>query len=310
MIGLTIFKNLFDNTTDKSMQFDDFDRFEAFMYKLSEIEYRDKKDASLMTPASFLPDTTRANVNVIEWQSWAAVDVDDQVYDGDLKEELIELYGQYRFICYSTASSTIAKPKFRLIFPLSAPVKQAKIKHFWFALNKELGDIGDPQTKDLSRMYFVPGKYIGSNAFIFSNTGDLMDPSILMGKYEYAVKTGNSFLDKLPASVREQLIKHRKEQMDNTSIAWSNYHNCPFINRRLVVEYQTINETGWYSKMYAIMVSIAINAIRQKYPINSMEIADLCTQIDNDNGGWYKNRPLTREAEGAIKFAYENTVDI
>jgi hypothetical protein len=62
--------------------------------------------------------------------------------------------------------------------------------------------------------------------------------------------------------------------------------------------------------MYAIMVSIAINAIRQKYPINSVEIADLCTQIDNDNGGWYKNRPLTREAEGAIKFAYENTVDI
>lgn len=310
MIGLTIFKNLFDNSTDKTMQFDDFDKFESFMYKLSEIEYADKKDAALMTPASFISDTTRANVNVIEWQSWAAVDVDDQVYDGDLQEELTKLYGQYRFICYSTASSTTEKPKFRLIFPLASTVKMDKIKHFWFALNKELGDIGDPQTKDLSRMYFVPGKYVGSNSFIFSNSGDLMNPSELMSKFEYVAKTGNSFLDKLPQGLRDQLVNHRKDQMNNTSITWSNYTNCPFVNKKLVFEYQTISETGWYSKMYAIMVSIAINAIRKKYPITSREIADLCTQIDNANGGWYKNRPLTREAEGAIKFAYENTVDI
>ena len=40
---------------------------------------------------------------------------------------------------------------------------------FWYALNKELGDIGDPQTKDLSRMYYVPGKYEGAYNFIFNN---------------------------------------------------------------------------------------------------------------------------------------------
>jgi len=307
LVKLTAFKNLYDNKTDKTMEFDDVESFEQFLYKLSEVKYDSKKDASLISPATFLAGMTRANKAVVNWAGWAAVDVDDHLFEGDLEKELNSKYGRYTYICYSTASSTIEHPKFRLVFPLNANVKANKIKHFWFALNKELDDIGDPQTKDLSRMYFVPGKYKGANNFIFTNQGSIMDPYVIMDKVEYIEKTtGNSFLDGLPESVRQQVVSHRKEQMINNSISWTSYHNCPFVNKRLVSEYKTISETGWYRKMYQIMVSIAINAIRKKYPINSQEIAEMCTQIDNETGGWYKNRPLQREAEGAIQFAYEN----
>ena len=64
-------------------------------------------------------------------------------------------YEQYRYFCYSTASSSLTNPKFRLVFPLTQWVNKEDIKHFWFALNKEIGDIADAQTKDLSRMYYV-----------------------------------------------------------------------------------------------------------------------------------------------------------
>ena len=54
------------------------------------------------------------------------------------------------------------------------------------------------------------------------------------------------------------------------------------------------------------MTSIAGIAIRKKYPITSQEIAELCRQIDMDNGGWYDNRPLKKEADRAIEYVYSN----
>jgi hypothetical protein len=307
MVSMTIFKNLYDNKTDKSMEFDDFNQLSSFLYRLSTIEYINKRDASLMSPATFLSGMTRANKSVVDWAGWAAVDVDDHVFEGDLESELKSLYGKYSYVCYSTASSSNEHPKFRLVFPLTHSVKADKIKHFWFALNAELGDIGDPQTKDLSRMYFVPGTYEGANNFIFGNDGEYVNPYDIMDRHEYAEpSTGNSFLDSLPEEVKKQILDHRKTQMTNTNVTWSDYRDCPFVNKRLIFEYKTIDDSGWYRKMYQIMVSISVNALRKRYPITAVEVAELCRQIDSDNGSWYNNRPLEREARGAINFAYEN----
>ncbi len=306
MISFTMFKNLYDNKTNKFMNLSDFSDFENLLYDLAKKPLKDKKSAQLITPAIFCEGTTRANANVMGWKGWAAVDVDDHVFEGDLKEELHAKYGDYYYICYSTASSTKEHPKFRLVFPLKNSVISEKIKHFWYALNKELGEIGDAQTKDLSRMYFIPGSYEGAHNFIFTNKGEYVDPNLLMRRYDYIQKTGNTFLDSLPEAVKTQILAHRKEQMTNTSISWHNYKDCPFVNKRLVAEYKTISDTGWYRKMYQIMCSMASNAVKQKYPINAMEIAEMCTQIDNETGQWYQNRPLVREATGAIEFAYEN----
>jgi hypothetical protein len=258
-----------------------------------------------MSPASFLPDTTRANDNVVMWSGWAAIDIDDYVTD-NVESDLREKYGKYHYICYSTASSTKEHPKFRLIFPLRSDVVNKDIKHFWFALNKELNDIGDAQTKDLSRMYYVPGTYKGAYNFIFTNVGKMIDPSEMMGLHEYIEKTGNSFMDNLPKGIRDQIIAHRKNEMTNTTITWYNYKDCPFVPKNMVKEYSMISETGWYSKMYAIMIAIAGSAIKKKYPINADQIAELCKQIDMDNGGWYNNRPLKKEADGAIEYIYGN----
>jgi hypothetical protein len=71
----------------------------------------------------------------------------------------------------------------------------------------------------------------------------------------------------------------------------------------MIAEYQTITETGWYSKMYQIMVSIASNAIKSKYPITPEEVSRLCKEIDLETGNWYKQRPMTLEAGRAISYA-------
>jgi len=308
MVSLTIFKNIFDNKTNKRMDFPDFPAFEKFLYKLSEENLGSKKDAVLMSPAVYTPDTTRKNDNVIEWASWCCVDVDEYISEGDLRDDLVQRFGSHYFVCYSTASSTTAHPKFRVVFPLTTSVERDKIKHFWYALNTELGDLADKQTKDLSRMYYIPAKYALADNFIFSHRdGDYINPDQLMEKHAYAQKSNlNNFFDRLPDELQKQIIEHRKQKLDQTDVQWSSYRDCPFFPRQLESEYRSINNTGWYHKMFQIMVATAGNAIKRKYPITAAEISQLCRELDNETGGWYANRPMDKEADRALEYVYKN----
>ena len=220
--SLTLFKSIFDNKTHKRMDFTSYAQLERMLFDLADQKRKDKKSAQLISPAIYVEDTTRANDNVIGWAGWCAVDVDEHVFDGDLEKELIDAYGKWNHVIYSTASSTKEHPKFRIVFPLTVHLPAEKIKHFWYALNKELGDVGDAQTKDLSRMYYIPGKYEGAYNFIFNNfSGEVMDPYDIMAKHNYVEKYSSSLLDNLPPSIRKAMLVHRKNEMVNTNVSWS-----------------------------------------------------------------------------------------
>ena len=304
--SLTIFKNLFAIKTDQRMDFDSFDELEKLLYKLSDQPLASKKDAVLISPATYKPDTTRKNDNVVEWSGWCAVDVDDYEPEGELKDDLIRRFSTWRFTCYSTASSTRSNPKFRLVFPLTRAVKMERIRDFWYALQTELGDLGDRQTKDLSRMYYIPGKYADAYNFIFSNGGVSIDPDELIFKHPMPKKANlNNFFDRLPDEMQKQIIEYRKNKLD-ANYEWTSYRDCPFFPKKLEMEYRAISNTGWYHKMYQIMVAIAGNAIKNKYPITVSEISKMCRELDGDTGNWYKNRPLDKEADRALEYVYKN----
>lgn len=307
--SLTIFKNLYDNKTHKRIDCKTWEEFEKLLYSLSQRDIATKRDAELISPAVFKPGTTRANDNVTSWAGWAAVDVDDVDFNYDtLQQTLKDSYGDNYFVCYSTASSTQDKPKFRLVFPLTSEIENSRIKHFWFALNKHLGDIGDAQTKDLSRMYFTPANYTGACNFIFTNPGQPINPDALMARYPYDnTRNSKNFLDRLPGDWADKIIASRKSQLDNTSLTWTSYRDCPLWPKKLGAEYVMASD-GWYRKMYAIMVSIAGNAVYRKYPITAKEIEDLCREFDADTGNWYENRPMHIEADRALEYIYKNGV--
>ena len=155
-------------------------------------------------------------------------------------------------------------------------------------------------------MYYIPGKYANAFNFIFTREGDYIDPKILMEKHEYIEKGGDTFFDKLPKSMQEALINHTKNSLTNTDITWTSYRDCPFFPRNLETEYRSITGTGWYYKMYQIMVALAGNAIKSKYPITAKEIAWLCRELDMDTGNWYEKRPLDKEAERALEYVMKN----
>ena len=299
MASLTIFNNIYDNKTHQRMDYDSFDEFEAVLFKLSEsTKYPTKKDAPLISPAIYKKDATRCNDGVVAWAGWCAVDVDVEVNE--------EPWNKYYHIKYSTASSTVDLPKFRLVFPLTRYVNKEEIKHFWFALNKELGEIGDAQTKDLSRMYYIPAKYEGAHNFIYKNKGKLLDPSMLMEQHRYVVQDG-SFFDKLPPAIRQGLMDHRKNQLNNKNYTWTGYKDCPFVNQKKIEEYKRLND-GWYYALYQLMVSIAGNAIAKGYPITAKEVEYIIRDLDAECGNWYLKRPIDKEAERAIEFVFSKNI--
>lgn len=305
--SLTIFKNQFDNKTHRRLDLPTWESLVGFLHKLSTVEKKGKRDAELISPSLYHYGTTRANKNVYAWGCWAAVDVDDYVPEGNLKDALLDHIGMYSFVCYSTASSTSDHPKFRLVFDLSRKVDESEIRHFWFALNKQLGEIGDAQTKDLSRMYYIPANYAGANNFFYNHSGIPVDVDALLVAHPYDDrKNSKSFLDRLPDELKEQVIAHRKNKLENISYTWTSYSDCPFWPKKLAAEYIMISGTGWYSKMYAIMVKIAGNATYRGYPISSSQIAELCKQFDSEHGNWYENRPLEVEADRALEYIYKN----
>lgn len=322
MYSLTVFKSVYDNNTETRVDFETFEKFEKSLYHLSTLPgYKPKKGESsknaspLISPATYKPGTTRANANVVEWAQWAALDVDNHTFNGDLEDELARLYPGYYYICYSTASSTESHPKFRLVFPLSRAVDAKEIRHFWFALNTEFGRVGDSQTKDLSRMYYVPAQYPDAFNFIFTHrTAGYLNVDDLLAKHKYEEKANsNNFFDRLPEELQKEVIKHRQNKLtqNKSNITWTSYKDCPFVNQNLISEYKRISRTdgsGRYSMIYKIMTSIACNAIKKKYPINEFEISEMILQLDRDTANRYQKRPLNVEAGRAIEFAYKNAL--
>ena len=319
MISLTVFKSIFDNKTDTRVDFDDFEKFEKSLYHLSTLEgYKAKrgewtnKASPLISPAVYKQGTTRSNANVIEWAGWAAIDVDNHVFNGNLEDELYSRYGSWYYICYSTASSTPDHPKFRLVFPLTKNIESSNIKHFWYALNTEFESMGDRQTKDLSRMYYVPAKYPNAFNFIFTNVGNYIDPDALMQAHPWtAPSDSSSFIDRLPPELQKEVIAHRQQKMNESKkeYSWNSYKDCPFVNKNLVSEYRSISRidgSGRYSLIYKIMTSIACSAIKHKYPITEYEIVNLIRELDRETSNRYAKRPLNVEASRAIEFAYRH----
>jgi len=308
---LTIFKSPFDNKTHRKMKLSSWGEFVRLLQGLSQREgiKGGNNSSPLISPAVFKDGTTRANRNTLYWGAWAAIDIDDHDLPNDvdkLKETLYARFGQYNFVVYSTASSREDHLKFRLVFELDEKIEHDRIKACWYALNQWVEELGDPQTKDMARMYYVPARYPNAYDFFFCNDGRPINTSELIARFPYKEKSRNSFLDQLSPDMRDAVIQHRKSQLNNTDITWTGYRDCPFWPRKLATEYLSINASGWYAKMYHIMVAIAGNAYKRQYPITEAEIEQLCRQFDSENGNWYQSRPMHVEAQSALKYIYEN----
>jgi hypothetical protein len=134
-------------------------------------ESESKMDGELYSPVKYFPNTTRGATNVES--VWCLVaDLDGEDY-----ESVGAVAQRYEHVAYTTFSHSFASPHFHIVFPLADSVPGFEWREVWIALHEHLGIIGDPATKDPSRLFFMPQHRADSPFQVVSNRGDLLDPT-------------------------------------------------------------------------------------------------------------------------------------
>ncbi|WP_344762131.1 DNA primase family protein [Actimicrobium antarcticum] len=147
---------------------------------LSKHDVREDKEGRCISFHQLMPGATRANANV-ELVSAYVIDSDDGAGLDEIKKPLTGL----EYVIYSTHSHTPDKPKYRVVFPLSAPVGHADWDYFRGAADAELaGGHNDGSTKDASRLYYTPScpESRAEHAYFEHVRGEAIDSAAMIAK--------------------------------------------------------------------------------------------------------------------------------
>jgi hypothetical protein len=144
---VSLFNNKFDNKPKEKLF-----AIDNFIKHLQCPDVRSVKDGLLWCPARYRNDH-RAKINVIEL-SILELDIDN----GATLAEALDPFKKlgYFTLYHTTFSHTQEHHKFRIIVPLSKPIPSDQFIYLYYWANKLVGKVVDPQSKDESRMFYLP----------------------------------------------------------------------------------------------------------------------------------------------------------
>lgn len=102
------------------------------------------------------------------------------------KEELSEIFKNYYFFAYETASSnhTFHEYRWRLVIPLSRSVTPDEYSFLYqYFLDKFNLDL-DRQTRSINAIFYLPEHYEGFEPYFIENKANLLNPDLLLNKKE------------------------------------------------------------------------------------------------------------------------------
>lgn len=128
-----------------------------------------KTDGALWSPVEYYPGTTRGNRNV-RFVEALVVDMDGESFREARLDGL-------EWFAYSTYSHRDDEPHYHLVLPLAERVPAGLWRAVWEGLHQRLNLVGDPQTKDPARLFYLP-QHAPDQTFEFhEGHGVLLDSS-------------------------------------------------------------------------------------------------------------------------------------
>lgn len=170
MSDLTIPVAVFEHAKDNHPVRHDLS-WESLAGRLCRYEERPNKDGRAWSPVTYRPGSTRGKENVEQ--------VHALVLDIDHNDLPIELLGGLEYVAHTTFSHTEDDPRWRVVLPLTHPVEGEDWPEFWLRANAYFGGCVDPQTKDRSRIFYLPSCRPGAVHNARVHHGLLLDPASL-----------------------------------------------------------------------------------------------------------------------------------
>jgi putative DNA primase/helicase len=135
-------------------------------------ENAEKASGALWSPVEYDLGTTRGNRNV-RFVEALVIDMDGEAFDNARLEGL-------EWFAYSTFSHRLDNPHYHLVLPLAERVPASLWRVVWSELHDRIGLIGDPQTKDPARIFYLP-QHAPDQPFEFhEGHGELLDSSFTL----------------------------------------------------------------------------------------------------------------------------------
>ena len=120
------------------------------------LEEKDNGDA--FSPALYRKGTTRGNKNVLTITA-LIFDLDDlQPEQWESFRSLAKLYVHVWWTTYSHLMKGKGE-RYRVLFPVSRPIKPHEFRTMWAAVNAELGGLADLSARDEARLSFLPATH-------------------------------------------------------------------------------------------------------------------------------------------------------
>jgi hypothetical protein len=145
--------------------------WESLADRLCRYDERPTKDGRAWSPVTYRPGTTRGKDNVEQ--------VHALVLDIDHNELPTHLLNGLEYVAHTTFSHSESDPRWRVVLPLTRPVEGEDWPNFWLRANAYFGGCVDPQTKDRSRIFYLPSCLPGALHETKQHHGLLLDPSSL-----------------------------------------------------------------------------------------------------------------------------------
>lgn len=286
------FSNTFDNhPCTVETTFSEFAVFlaEEFANEAPATEKEKKHHTPLISPAAYAEDSVRANENVLCYGGWFAIDADTGTVP---VEEIVEYLRalEINFVVYTTTSSKPEHHKYRVVFELDRDVSKDEVRQFWHGASIYFGGISDPQTKDPSRMFYVPRSWIGAHqAFEFEVDGKAVnvDEVIALAPEPEPIQP---IVPITPRAVK-QIDRIREMIMRQGRVAGptggksipssATLYSSPVVNTKFVETYCTLPKGEHHVGLFSFMYSVACRALVLGYEIDANHLIDYAKQLDN-----------------------------
>lgn len=126
-----------------------------------------KTAGALWSPVEYDAGTTRGNRNV-RYMEALVVDMDGEAFDNARLDGL-------EWFAYSTYSHRLDDPHYHLVLPLAHKVPASLWRVVWAELHERVGLVGDPQTKDVARIFYLPQHAPGEDFEFHEGHGVFLD---------------------------------------------------------------------------------------------------------------------------------------
>lgn len=151
--------------------------------RLCTFDERSVKDGRAWSPVTYRPGTTRARDNVEEIHA-LVLDIDHSELPADLLNGL-------EYVAHTTFRHVPEEPRWRVVLPLTHSVAGNDWPYFWLRANAYFGGCVDPQTKDGSRIFYLPSCRPGAVHEAKQQHGLLLDPASLPDVPQYEARPVN-----------------------------------------------------------------------------------------------------------------------